>query len=190
MSAYEMKNCQPNADRQAVIDLFYAVKEELYLPDRSAVEKMVDLIFAHGGVVGGYYAGQLVGAMGYFFGDPSEQFADKSILFMYVGAILPEHRGSRLFLQGLRFSLRQMQATPVAQIRLQAEAANSFTNRLYSRFAKPVGRSRSLRGVEVITYGNELGAALRTLGIRPARVAAPTPHASIPTPRTMQLSIA
>lgn len=39
-------------------------------------------------------------ALGYFFGDPAHDFANKEVLFMSVGAILPAYRGTRLFNKG------------------------------------------------------------------------------------------
>lgn len=177
MNQYFYKTCDPIADRLAVIDVYHEIRDELCLPDQTAVTKMVDLIFERGGVTGGYAGTEqkLVGALGYFLGDPGEQFADPTVLFLYVGAILPDYRGSRLFRGGLCYTLRRMSQVSVTRIRLQAETTNPFTNKLYSRFATPIGQGKSLRGRDVITYEATVGDALNSLS-RSRRAYAPTPH--------------
>lgn len=149
---YFYRNCSRHTDLAAINDLFYAVREELHLPDRAAVEKMTALIFDHGGLTGAFDGPDLVAAAGYFFGDPAEDFADRSILFCYVAAILPAHRGDRIFREGLLYTMHAMQGTGVDTLRMQAEATNPFTNGIYRRFAEPVGHGLSLRGHEVINY--------------------------------------
>ena len=182
MNQYLFKTCDPQQDREAIIDLYDAVRDELHLPDRQTVADMVDLLFTHGGVTGGYFQHRLVGAVGYFFGDPARQFDDKRILFLYVGAILPHFRGTRLFRSGLMFTLHGMRHR-ADEIRLQAEASNRFTNTLYGRFAQPLGRDKSLRGKDVITYGTRIEDALAKLTRKPSAPKAcfnPAPHHQVP----------
>lgn len=179
MTQYRYKFCDATLDRAAVIDLFIAVKDELHLPDRSAVEQMVDLIFTRGGIIAAYHRDQMVGAGGYFFGDPTDDFADKSLLFIYVAAILPDFRGTRLFHGCLVHLLSQMQKEGMTAIRMQAETTNPFTNKLYGRFARKLGPGKSLRGIDVNVYGAPITEALAALSgrKRPSAAAyAPTPH--------------
>lgn len=197
MTQYQYQTHVPKADRDTVIDLFFAVKDELRLPDRAAVVAMVDLIYAKGFVVGAYYEGKLVGAGGCFFGDPAEDFADKSVLFFYVAAILPDFRGTRLFHGCLVYLLRHIQGTGVTEIRMQAETTNPFTNKLYGRFATQCGTGKTLRGIAVNNYAAPITDALVALTRRkrpsaaqaraaqaPAALApaaqAPTPHHAPP----------
>jgi len=167
-------------DATAITDLLMAIKDELLLPDRSAAQKVTGLLFEKGGVAGGFHDGKLCGILGYFWGDPNEDFSDKRVLFLYVGAILEPYRLSRMFLQGLSFTLQMMQAEGAQEIRLQAETANPYTNKLYGRFARPVAKGKSLRGVPVITYGASIPSALNYLqtGRRPSRPVNPHPSPS------------
>jgi hypothetical protein len=59
--------------------------------------------------------------------------------------------------------LQRYRETAVTQLKLQAEAANPYTNRLYGRFARPVAREKSPRGVPVITYGGSIEDAIACL---------------------------
>ena len=52
------------------------------------------------------------------------------------------------------------------EIRLQAEAANPYTNKLYGRFASFMYASKTLRGVPVNTYGGPIDTALNHLDLR------------------------
>ena len=184
MKTYVYKTCVAATDRDAVIDLFAAVKDELYLPNRDVIAKMSDFIFTNGGVTGAYQGDKMVGALGYFFGEPDRLFENKEILFLYVGAILSAYRGTHLFRDGLAYTLQQMQGSCVTEIRLQAETTNPFTNKLYSRFADPIGFGKSLRGKNVTTYGAVLEDALARLERRKQpssfQFSAP-PHAFAPT---------
>ena len=159
MSNFTYRICQPN-EKEAVTDVFYANREALCLPDRAATAKVSELLFTQGQVLGGYHGNKVVGALGYFLGEPQHNFANNDVLYLYVGAILPEYQLTRLFYHGLLFILQLYQGTAVTQIRLQAEAANSYTNKLYGRFAQPIGKEKSPRGVPVITYGGSIEAAL------------------------------
>lgn len=162
MTNFTYRICQPD-ERNAVTDVYFANKEELCLPDRSAAEQVTELLFCKGHVVGGYHNDKLVGALGYFLGEPQHDFSNNEVLYLYVGAILPAYRLTRLFHHGLLFTLQMYQGTAVTQIRLQAEAANPYTNKLYGRFAQPVARGKSPRGVPVTTYGSSIEDAIAYL---------------------------
>jgi len=163
MNTFTFKKCVQSEDQEAVVDLVFAIKDEFRLPNREAAEKIVNICFEHGGVVGAYYGSQMVGMMGYFKGEPDKDYQNKETAFLYVACITEEFRLTRLFRQGLLFALREFRKMGLKEIRLQAEATNPYTNRLYSRFAQPLGESRSLRGHRVITYGGTLDEALRYL---------------------------
>jgi hypothetical protein len=162
MNHFTYRICQPD-EKEAVTDVYFANREALCLPDRDAAAKVTELLFAKGQVTGGYHGEKLVGALGYFLGEPQHDFANKEVLYLYVGAILPEYQLTRLFFHGLLFTLQRYRETAVTQLKLQAEAANPYTNRLYGRFAKPVAREKSPRGVPVITYGGAIEDAIACL---------------------------
>ncbi len=143
---------------------------------------MTDILFTRGGITGGYYKNEMVGALGYFFGEPDQGFNNKEVLFLYVVGILPDYRATRLFDQNLAYTLRQMRGTCVTEVRMQAEVTDAYTNRLYSRFATPIGLGKSLRDKDVIIYRTTLEDALVYLqGKRPlaSQYNAP-PHALAP----------
>ncbi len=171
MSNFTYRICQPD-EKEAVTDVFYANQEALCLPDRAAAAKISDLLFTQGYVLGGYHGEKMVAALGYFLGEPKHEFANNDVLYLYVGAILPEYQLSRLFYHGLLFILQMYRETAVTRIRLQAEAANPYTNKLYGRFAQPIAREKSPRGVPVITYGGSIEDAIAYLSrgrrVRPA----------------------
>ena len=162
MSNFTYRICELN-EKEAVTDVFFANQEALCLPDRAAAAKISDLLFAKGHVLGGYHNDQLVATLGYFLGEPAHNFANSEVLYLYVGAILPAYQLTRLFYHGLLFILQHYQGTAVTQLRLQAEKANPYTNKLYGRFAHPIAEGKSPRGVPVITYGGSIEEAIAYL---------------------------
>lgn len=162
MNQFVYKACVPK-DQDAVTDLYFATKKELCLPDRDAAQKVTDLLFAKGHVVGAYHNDILVGALGYFLGEPKHKFANKELLYLYVAAILPRYRMTRIAHQVLLFTLQMHKGGRVQQIRLQAAADNPYTNKLYGRFAQPIAKGKSPRGVPVITYGGSIDDAIAYL---------------------------
>ncbi|MCO5191284.1 MAG: GNAT family N-acetyltransferase [Anaerolineae bacterium] len=165
MTSYNFKLCSEN-DTATIIDFLMTVKDELYLPDRAAIEAMMTLICEQGGVVGAYDGETLCGMMGFFYGEPTHDYDNKEIVFLYVAAIADEYRLSRVFHKGLLFALRQFKQMGKSEIRLQAEAANPYTNKLYARFANYLYASKTLRGVPVNTYGGSITTALSCLARR------------------------
>jgi hypothetical protein len=165
MTHYNFKLCTQN-DEPAVIDFLMTVKDELYLPDREAVVDMLNLIYAKGGIVGAFDGDTLCGMMGFFYGEPDQAYANTEVVFLYVAAIADEYRLSRVFHKGLSFALRTFEQMGKREIRLQAEAANPYTNKLYGRFASFLYESKTLRGIPVNTYGNSIDAALSRLDWR------------------------
>ncbi|WP_420630106.1 hypothetical protein [Candidatus Leptofilum sp.] len=162
MKNFTYRLCQSD-EIDAITDLFFSSREELCLPDRTAAEKVSQLLFAKGQVTGGFFESKLLGALGYFLGEPKYDFSNKDVLYLYVGAILPSYRLTRLFHHGLLFTLQRYQGTAVTQLRLQAEKANPYTNKLYGRFAHPIAEEKSPRGVSVITYGGSIEEAIAYL---------------------------
>jgi hypothetical protein len=181
MTHYNFKLCT-QSDESTIIDFLMTVKDELYLPDRAAVESMMALVFDQGDAVCVYCGNQIVGMMGFFYGEPAQSFANKEVVFLYVAAIDPAFRLSRVFYKGLKFALRELENMGKTEIRLQAEAANPYTNKLYVRFASFMYASKSLRGVPVNTYGGSIRHALDRLDMRRRR------RASQPMPATAVLA--
>ena len=169
MTIYSGKKCVQHADQNAIVNLFDATRDELYLPDRNTVEQLINKCFSKGSVIGAYVKDELGGAMGYFYGEPDLNYVNKEVVFMYMAAILPKYRCSRLFHQVFISTLQQFQKEGKTEIRLQAEADNPYTNKLYSRFAEPIAEKKSLRGKRVIEYGASINDALQVLTRRRKR---------------------
>lgn len=162
MKNFTYRQCHLD-EMEAVIDLFFTTRDALCLPDRTAAEKITKMLFAQGYVSGGYFEDKLLGALGYFLGEPKQNFRNKSVLYLYVGAILPGYRLTRLFHHGLLYTLQRYQGTAVTHLRLQAEANNPYTNKLYGRFSQPIAKEKSPRGVPVITYESPIEDAIAYL---------------------------
>ncbi|MCB0036080.1 MAG: hypothetical protein KDE51_18750 [Anaerolineales bacterium] len=174
MSTYTYKLADPTDDYQDALGLLYAIKEDLHLANKEACAKIIDVCFEKGGIVLGYDEQTVVSLGGFFWGDPTEAYRDSSVGFVYVAAILPEYRLSRVFFVGLRFLLQTLKQLGAGQVRMQARKGDPYTNRLYSRFARPLGEGKSLRGDAVLTYGNEIEAALTYFEGRRPQVASET----------------
>ena len=170
MNRYTFRVCDPTHGRDAVVDLLFALREELMLPDRPTAAKVADRCFENGGVLGAYDQGRLVGMCGFFYGEPDREFRNKEVAFMYVAGILPAYRLSRVFRQGLIHTLQEFKRSGRCEIRLQARTTDPYTNRLYSRFATRLGEGKSLLGRSVTTYGGSIDDALTYLrhGLRRA----------------------
>ena len=145
-----------HAERAAIIDFLFSIGDELHLQTRSDAEKITDLLFEHGGAFTGYHGDTIVGVVGYFLGEPSCNYANKEVGFIYVTAIAKAHRLSRMMWNGLGIMLRHLHTLGVKEIRCHAREQDRYTNRLYSHFAKPLGKDVSLRGDPTILYGNTI----------------------------------
>lgn len=156
--------CYRQIDAKAAVDFLFAHKDELALPDKTAVSHIINLLFDKGGILGAFdQQQQMQGMLGFFFGEPEENYSNKETLFIYVTAIAKPYRLTRLFRDGLTYSLRQFQQMGMCEIRMQARTPDRYTNKLYGRFAHPLGHDTTLRGYPVITYGNTIANTLAVL---------------------------
>lgn len=156
--------CYQQIDEGSLVDFLYVQKDELFLPDKTAVSQVIDVLFHKGGIFGAFDRQEQMQAMlGFFFGEPGKEYANKETGFIYVTAIARSYRLTRLFRDGFAYSLRQFQQMGVNEIRLQAGEMDRYTNKLYGRFAHPLGKGTTLRGKPVITYGNTVDDALAAL---------------------------
>lgn len=162
----------------AIVDFLMEIGPELYLSDRSVAEEMVALLFAQGGVVAGFAqyddAKCMVAMMGYFWGDPHNDFAGKETGFVYVAAIAKSHRHTGTF-RGLMAAGGKVFVTQgVKEVRFHAEETNAYTNMLYSKFATPIKKEKNRRGITCILYGNNVANVMAYLKRGPSRRSART----------------
>lgn len=163
-SALQFRFCHRPLDEQATVDFLDTQKDALYLPDKTAVSQVVDLVFNKGGVFAGFdKQRQMQAVLGFFFGEPKQGYRNKEILYMYVAAMAETYRLTRAFHVGLTQVLREFQQMGLQEIRLQAAEGDRYTNKLYGRFAQPIGSEKSLRGKVAITYGGTIADALTYL---------------------------
>lgn len=148
------------SDAPAIVDFLMEIGEELKLSERQTAAEMVDLLFAQGGVVAGYAtqdgSAKMVAMMGFFWGDPHKDFANKHIGFVYVAAIAKAWRHTGTF-RGLMVEGRRVfVAHNVQEVRFHAEETNTYTNMLYSKFAQPLKKEKNRRGITCILYSNSV----------------------------------
>ncbi|MFK7802214.1 MAG: hypothetical protein AB8G95_11320 [Anaerolineae bacterium] len=160
-SALKYRFCYSQIDQQTVARFLSTQKKELYLPDDTAVQQVVDLAFEKGGVFAGFdQQKNMQSMMGFFFGDPTNDFVEKELAFMYVATIAKNYRLTRAFHVGLKQVLESFSEMGLSAIRMQARATDKYVNKLYGRFAQPLSTGFSLRGQPVITYGGSIDDAL------------------------------
>jgi len=157
------------SDAPALVDFLMEIGEELYLCERRVAVEMVDLLFAQGGVVAGYADGRMMAMLGYFWGDPHKDFADKHIGFVYVAAIAQAWRHTGTFRGLMVEGGQEFMARDVQEVRFHAEETNAYTNMLYSKFAQPLQKEKNRRGITCILYGNSVANVVAYLRKGPGR---------------------
>jgi hypothetical protein len=155
------------SETPAIVDFLMEIGPELKLSERQTAAEMVDLLFAQGVVVAGYAtqdgAEKMVAMMGFFWGDPHKDFANKHIGFVYVAAIAKAWRHTGVF-RGLMVEVsRIFMAHDVQEVRFHAEEANVYTNMLYSKIAQPLNKEKNRRGITCILYGTSVANAVAYL---------------------------
>jgi len=74
------------------------------------------------------------------------------VVFIFSAIIKQEFRSSRLFLQGFRYMVEQIEAenSQVKEVRFFVQSENTYLNRLYAKFASIVGERDGDHGHEHI----------------------------------------
>jgi len=139
-------------DHEAMVDFVYELRDDLQINDRAVAEQIVQLVANHGGAFIGTLNGRVISCMGYFFGDPANDFAQKDLCFIYVAGITEEYRCSRVFLDAYRFAMSELSQFEFREVRCQAGMDNPYTNRIYSRLFKLHGTTVNRRGIPVNQY--------------------------------------
>ena len=154
--------CFKQLDGEQLADLLWERRDKLFLDDRSAAIKIVDMLFENGGAMGAFDKNnKLQGMIGFFFGEPTKNFTNKNTIFIYVAAISKQYQQSRVFLKGLLLIARQSKQLGIDQFKMQASLTDTYNNRLYSKFAQPMGEEANLRGFPVMSYSGSMQAVLK-----------------------------
>ncbi|TXC92156.1 hypothetical protein FS935_07180 [Metabacillus litoralis] len=110
---------------------------------------------------------QIMGAAAYYHGTTEKKFTDKEVAFVDIAIFDREHRGTRLFLNGLRFMVEHImnEHPDVEELRLAALSENSYLCRLYSKFTTFTYSRESTLGEEIVFCGkiNKISTILNKL---------------------------
>lgn len=156
MHELKFKNCRSETHKNILTDFVYEIRRELYLSKYSDCSEIIDLCFEHGGMMGCFQEKKLIATLGYFRGCPEMNFENKHVGFIYFAGIHDKHRSTPLFLKSLIFALKHFGTINIDHIKLHAVIEDLYTNNLYKKFAEPLGTGKSLKGKEVIVYGNSI----------------------------------
>ena len=100
-------------------------------------EYIQKVLVDHGGVLAARQDNELVGVLGYTYGEPSAAFVNKDIFYIYYLLIANAHRNS---VQGIKSLLRALisilYSAHALEIRFKAIASNQRANRFYGRIGK------------------------------------------------------
>ncbi len=163
MSKVTFKNCSP-AESTTITDFLWSMRDDFRFSKFSNVAAITDLLFEKGGVIGGYRDGAMVGMFGYFFGEPSRDYANKDTGFIYIAGLAKSVRRAGVFPRGVRFLVETLNSFGVYELRCHAAENDAYTNRLYSRLGQPIGTEKNRRGDTCILYTNRVDTLLAMLG--------------------------
>ncbi|MEM7028877.1 MAG: hypothetical protein AAF629_04745 [Chloroflexota bacterium] len=162
-------------DQPQIINFLEQVKDDFPDFNRQAIEQTTELLFQEGGTIAGYQQGELVGILGYLLGEPSQNYINKDVGYIFVTALLPAVRLTRLFREGLAFTMHTLQDLGIQQVRFHAAKTDRYTNRLYAHFAQCIGEEVNRRGIPCNLYAASIPDVLAYLDRRGRTEKQPTP---------------
>jgi ribosomal protein S18 acetylase RimI-like enzyme len=82
--------------------------------------------------------GRVIAMCAYYLGTPERDYVDQEVAFIDVAIVHPEHRGSRIFIVGLKYTFQSILAAhpEVREIRFAALSENKYVCKLYAKIAK------------------------------------------------------
>ena len=148
------QRCESDDDYAKVSLFLLAHKHDLH-PAISTLE-MVSLIYSY--VTQGHLVkvtdadNQVIGAAAYYFGTPDQEFLNQEVALLDVAIFDQARRGTRAFLQGLQYLVREIvDGNPaVKEIQLAAQADNHYLCRLYGKFARASFTREGSHGQEIV----------------------------------------
>lgn len=151
------------AEKPVIADFLWSLKEEFRFAERQIVAEITDLLFDKGGVIGGYRGDEMVGMFGYFLGEPSRDYANKAVGFIYIAGLAKPICRTGAFRDGSHFLAATLKSRGVRELRCHAAAGDPYTNRLYAYFGQPIAKEKNRRGDTCILYANSIDAVLANL---------------------------
>ncbi|WP_221443732.1 hypothetical protein [Paenibacillus sp. JGP012] len=102
---------------------------------------------------------ETAGAFGFIHGTGEQNYEDQHVVQLQVAFIVNKHRGSQIFIEGLRFLVQHLddhvhEVVPVQEIRFWAPHDGSM-HRLFSKFAEQVS-SKTLGAGTLSAYAVKL----------------------------------
>lgn len=100
--------------------------------------------------------GETVGLGAYYHGTREADVENKAVALIDLALSARAYRGSRVFVEGFGFTVRTIaeRHPEVREIRLAAQSANRYLNRLYAKFAAPCGTRNGAWGEETLYAGS------------------------------------
>ena len=142
------------ADTATIHDFLWSIKDDFVasLPDKQTIEEITQLLFDKGGALAGYRDDKMIALLGYFWGEPSKDYRNKDVCFVYIIGLTKSLRRTRIVHEGLRYMIETFRSKGIHNLRFQAAETDQYMNRLYSLIAKPLGKEIHRRGFPCILY--------------------------------------
>lgn len=101
-------------------------------------------------------ADRLIGVTAYYHGTTEEQFQDQEAAYVDIVIFDQAHRGTRLFMKGLRYLVGQIieQHPQVREIKFAALQENDYLCRLYSKITSSSYIREGSIGTEIVFCAN------------------------------------
>jgi len=149
----------PTKNRNQCIDVLGRWNDEIDPPIARfprGIEGTVDMFLEEGGIVIGGPMGNEKGISGYVLGEPSNNFSDKSIGYIYLMIIPKKFRTGRTFYQLGMTTLEEIEKSDVTEVRFKAYKTHDYNNKLYGKIAKLVGDEPNSQGIVSSLYSSEI----------------------------------
>ncbi len=129
------------------------------------IEGTIDMFLKEGGIIIGGSEGEEKGISGYVLGEPSDNFSDKSIGYIYLMIIPKEFRNGRTFYQLGKATIEGIEKSNVAEVRFKSYKTHNYNNRLYEKLATPIGEELNSQGITSVLYSTRISDLKRKLGL-------------------------
>ncbi|MBT3405317.1 GNAT family N-acetyltransferase [archaeon] len=147
-------------DRNEVIGFLTEMDREISPPVSTfpgGLGGVVDLFLKKGKILIAEYKTKPVGLLGYCLGEPSTDYCDSSVGYIYLTILHPEYRGKpSISKELLKRVTKEMEIDGVKEVRFKAYKDNEYTTELYSKLAKPVREELNTQGKLCVLYGVDL----------------------------------
>jgi hypothetical protein len=150
-------------DKKDIANFLWTMKDEFRFTEQRIIDEIIDLLFEKGGIFAGYQAETVVGMFGYFLGEPSRDYQNKDVGFIYIAGLAKRVRKTMAFRSGVQFTIETLRALNVREIRCHAALDDAYANGLYSRLGRPIGTDINRRGDTCILYASTIDDILAKL---------------------------